>query len=107
MSNPRKKRRNFSPESRSKVALAALREELTIAELAKKYELHPNQITQWKKQAIDNMQQLFVRKNQVDGMEVKDNEEKLLHIRNLRCQAACATKNFFPVTRSVKVSKIS
>ena len=77
MSNPRKKRRNFSPEFRSKVALAALREELTIAELAKKYELHPNQIAQWKKRAIDNMQQLFVRKNQADETQTEFNEEKL------------------------------
>jgi len=77
MYNPRKKRRNFSPEFRSKVALAALREELTVAELAKKYELHPNQIAQWKKQAIDNMQQLFVRKKQADESQTQINEEKL------------------------------
>ncbi len=77
MSNPRKKRRQFSPEFRSKVALAALREELTIAELAKKYELHPNQITQWKKQAVDNMQQIFVRKNKSDDAQTDTHEEKL------------------------------
>jgi transposase len=46
----RKARRNFSPEFKAKVALEALREQQTISELATKYELHPNQIADWKKQ---------------------------------------------------------
>lgn len=39
------KRRNFTDKFRAKVALEALREELTLPELARKYDVHPNQIS--------------------------------------------------------------
>ncbi len=43
------KRRNHSADFKAKVALEALREELTLPELAKKYDVHPNQISTWKR----------------------------------------------------------
>ena len=49
----RRKRRNHSPAFKAKVALAAVRDEGTLAELAQQYDVHPNQITQWKRQLID------------------------------------------------------
>ena len=60
-------RKKFSPEFKAKVALAAIREEGTIAELAKKYELHTNQITNWKKIALENMAAVFEKSKKDDG----------------------------------------
>lgn len=50
-----KTRRRFTAEFKAKVALEAIRGERTISELATKHQLHPNQITQWKRQAIENL----------------------------------------------------
>ena len=46
------KRRNFSAQFKAKVALEALRGEHTLSELAARYEIHPNMITNWKKRVI-------------------------------------------------------
>nr|WP_257154230.1 MULTISPECIES: IS3 family transposase [Paracoccus] len=54
-----KTRRRFTAEFKAKVALEAIRGERTISELATKHQLHPNQITQWKRQAIENLAKAF------------------------------------------------
>ena len=51
---PRRSRRNHSPAFKAKVALAAIRGDATVVELAKRYDVHPNQITQWKTQLLEN-----------------------------------------------------
>lgn len=43
-------RRKFSADFKAKVALEALKEQKTVAQLAEQYELHPTQIAEWKKQ---------------------------------------------------------
>ena len=55
----RRKRRTHSPEFKAKVALAAIQRDLTMAELAKKFDVHTNQITDWKKQLLSNAQDVF------------------------------------------------
>ena len=50
----RRPRRNHSAEFKAKVALAAVRGDRTLSELASQFDVHPNQITQWKIQLLDS-----------------------------------------------------
>ena len=49
------KRKQYSAEFKAKVALAAIRGDGTIAELASRYQIHPNMITKWKRDALDGI----------------------------------------------------
>ena len=59
-------RRVFSSEFKAKVALEALREVQTLAELATKYEVHPNMITSWKKMLLEGAGGCFETKRGPD-----------------------------------------
>jgi transposase len=52
-------RRTHNPAFKAKVALAAIKGEKTLAELAQQYDVHPNQITAWKAQVLDGATGLF------------------------------------------------
>jgi len=54
-----KKRKQYNPEFKAKVALAALRNEASIAELAAKFEVHPTMIGTWKRELIEGAAELF------------------------------------------------
>jgi transposase len=55
----RRPRRNHSPQFKAKVAVEAIKGEQTAAELAQRFELHPNQITQWKTQLLERSADVF------------------------------------------------
>ncbi len=55
----RRPRRNHSPAFKAKVALAAIKGELTVAQLAEQFDVHPNQITAWKAQLEGSAANVF------------------------------------------------
>lgn len=69
-------KRKFSAEFKSKVVLEALKERNTIEELARKYELHPTQISLWKKEFLERAASVFT--NSVQQKENKQEQEKML-----------------------------
>ncbi len=58
-------RKGFNAEFKAKVALEAIKEEKTIAELSSKYEVHRTQITDWRKRALAQVRQIGLE-NQVN-----------------------------------------
>ncbi len=68
------KRTRYSAEFKARVALDAIREELTLAELSKKHGVHPNMISGWKRAAIKNMAAAF---GKADGAAAKSNEAEI------------------------------
>src|SRR5271169_2163973 len=75
-----KSRKKFDAAFKAKVALEALREEMTVPELAKRHGVHPNQIYGWKKLVVDNMAGLFARGASASG---KGEEERERETANL------------------------
>jgi len=72
------KRRNHSSQFKAKVALAAAKGDKTIAELASEFEIHPNQVTQWKKQLQESLPDIFSRSRQRDRQK-RDELTELLY----------------------------
>jgi transposase-like protein len=71
-------RRNHSPVFKAKVALEALKGNQTIVEIAARYEVHPNQITEWKKQLLEHAEEVFSKDRKPDqGPNVKDLHAKI------------------------------
>jgi putative transposase len=67
------KRRNHGAAFKAKVALAAVKGDKTIAELATEYQVHPTQITQWKNQLLESLPGVFTRRRK--NNDVQEREE--------------------------------
>jgi transposase len=71
-------RRNHAPAFKAKVALEALKGDQTIVELAERYQVHPNQITEWKKQLLEHAADVFGKDRTIDqGPNVKELHAKI------------------------------
>lgn len=65
-----RQRRSFTAELKARVALEAIKGQKTIQEIASHYGVHPNQVTNWKRQAVQGAPTLFVdRRSQSDAAE--------------------------------------
>ena len=65
----RRKRRNHSASFKAKVALAALRGDRTVAELVQQFDVHANQIQDWKRRLLDQADDVFEGKASVSGTD--------------------------------------
>jgi transposase-like protein len=66
----RRPRRNHTAAFKAKVALAALKGEKTLTELAQQYDIHPNQITQWKTQLLEGAESVFGEVKEQESVKV-------------------------------------
>ena len=60
-------RRKFSGGFKAKVAIEALKERETLAELSKKYEVHPNMISKWKQEFMERSAEIFEKKSESES----------------------------------------
>jgi transposase len=67
----KRSRRNHSPIFKAKIALEAIRGEATLAEIAQKHGIHPNQITVWRRQLLEHASAVFANGASDDKAELE------------------------------------
>jgi transposase-like protein len=94
-----KNRRRFSADYKFRVALEAAKGQATLSELASKYGLHPNQISQWKRQLLDSGADLFSRNGSKEA-QAQDAEQSDLYeqIGRLKMELEWLKKKAAPFT---------
>jgi transposase-like protein len=71
-------RRNHAAGFKAKVALEAIKGEQTLVDLAERFQIHPNQITEWKKQLLEGAEGIFSKDRKPDAVpEVKELHAKI------------------------------
>jgi transposase-like protein len=86
------KRQKHSGAFKAKVAIEALQERETLAELSKKYGIHPNQIARWKKEFLERAPQLFEKAQPSENNE-KEMEKMFAKIGQLEMERDYLKKN--------------
>ena len=72
-------RRNFGKAFKAKVAIEAIRGEKTVNEIASVYEVHPNQVRQWKRQALEQLPEAMADGRTKQARDSKPVDEEKLH----------------------------
>lgn len=63
----KRQRKQYSTDLKAKIAVEAIRGQRTIQEIASHYGIHPNQVTQWKKQLLDGASEVFSSRREHEG----------------------------------------
>lgn len=80
------KRKQYSPSFKAKVALEALKDKDTLAELSKKFEVHPTQIGKWKQEFLSRAASLFEKSSETESGEQIDPDQLYAKIGRLELE---------------------
>ena len=75
------KRRRFTAKFKARVALAALREDKTLQQIAAQHGLHPNQVSQWKRQAREGLAGVFEGRTPASAGKAAEAATQALHAK--------------------------
>ena len=89
----KKTRRKFTSEFKTKVAIEALKERYSLSELAERFELHPNQISQWKQEFLEKSKDVFDKKLTKPKEEEVDLDKLYAKIGKLEMERDYLKKN--------------
>ncbi len=87
-----KKRKRYTSEFKAKVALEAIKSQQTIQELSTRYELHPNQIGDWKKELSERASEIFLKAKPRQETETHSSTELYEQIGRLQVENAWLKK---------------
>ena len=88
----KRKRRKFTAGFKARVAIEALKERETLAELSKRFEVHPNMISKWKQEFLEHSAEVFEQKRKGTDQE-KDLEDLYSKIGKLEMENDFLKKN--------------
>lgn len=80
------KRRKFSAQFKAKVAVEALKERESLSELSKRFEIHPNMISKWKNEFLENSSTVFEKQRDTEQETVPDPERLYAKIGKLELE---------------------
>lgn len=103
----KRKRRKFSTAFKAKVAIEALKERSTLAELAVKFDLHQNQISKWKQEFLNGAEDVFARKSPQPAEPEIDTKELYAKIGQLEMERDFLKKSLVKWDQLISIEKPS
>lgn len=82
-----RQRKHYDAAIKAKVAIEAIKGQRTVNEIASAYEVHPNQVTQWKRQAMEQLSEVFSNgRARADSEEEELRNQLYQQIGQLKCE---------------------